>query len=181
MATAFSRCCLPLLRQPLEEVASDDRIETDDARARLRELVSDRYMGLGAHAVRTFIEELGEAHFQAVAARACVELAKLREESNKKTPDFVFSGGTDVHFEVKTPSVADGEFRFKQDIEDAWQGRLEQQAQLDAGDPIAFFEHWFAPYGDAPDNKQLTCAIAVLSSVTSMPSLNLTPSITLPI
>lgn len=153
---------LPLLERQLQEVASDDRIETEGARAKLRELLVDRNMGLDGHKTRTFIEELGEAHFHTLAGRAGVELAKLHERPNQKTPDYVFSGSTEVCFEVKTPSVANGEFRYQREIEDAWQGRLEQQDRLDEGHRIAFSELAKAPYGDAPGDKRLTCAVAVL-------------------
>ena len=153
---------LPLLRQTLQEVAADDGAELDGARTRLRELLSDPYMGLDPGAAKTFIENLGEAHFHVVAGRVGVDLVKLPENRNEKTPDFLFSGDPDVYFEVKTPSVVDGEFHFKRDIEHAWQARLAQQARLDEGRRIAFSEREIMPYDEPPDDNLVRHATTVL-------------------
>lgn len=155
---------LQLLLELVKDIEADSRNELDDAKNRLHDLLSDENMALDAHLSRKFIEELGEVHFHVVSKREGLDLVKIPERPDEKTPDFKICGGPDVYFEVKTPSVVGGDFGMKQTMENSWQGRIELENKIEKGQRIALVEQVVAPYGNVPHEKRLKCAITVLQN-----------------
>ena len=153
---------LALLSDLLRDIQSHDGADFDGAKRRLHELLSIEHMALDGRLTTKFIEELGEAHFHVLANRSGLDLQKIPETNQEKTPDFQLRAGPDIYFEVKTPSIAAGEFAMREDIEDSWRGRVDLQDQLDAGRRVALVEQMHAPYGPAPHEKRRTHVIAVL-------------------
>ena len=153
---------LPLLRLQLEDIDACQSTELLSSKERLRDMLADHNMGLDGRASREFIEELGEAHFHVVAMRRGFNLVKIPRKKGEKTPDFRHPGPPTVFFEVKTPSVVHGEYGMQTAIEDAWDGRVNQQHQLDSGRRVAFAELVVAPYGGARHEERVTRVIQVL-------------------
>lgn len=153
-----------LLTKLVKDIEADSRNELDDAKEKLLRLLSDKNMALDHHRSRNFIEQLGEAHFHVVSKQEGLNLVKIPERTNAKTPDFKICGDPDVYFEVKTPSVVDGELGIRQAIEDSWQGRIELENQIEKGQRIALVEQVVTPYGNVPHEKRLMCAISVLQN-----------------
>ena len=155
---------LSLLKYLVEEIEADTRDELDEAKSRLETLLLDENMALDEHLSRKFIEELGEAHFHVVSKRSGLDLSKIPTCKDKKTPDFKFCGDPTVYFEVKTPSVAGGDFGIGQVLEDSWQGRINLENQVEEGQRVALAEQVISPYGKVPYEYRLQYAITVLQN-----------------
>ena len=153
---------LTLLSSLVSDIHSHENVELDDAKQRLHDLLSDEQMALDGVLSTQFINELGEAHFYVLASRASFSLKKIPESNKRKTPDFKFLPDAGIYFEVKTPSITEGEIAMRRAIEESWQGQLDLEAQIDDGIRIAHITQEFDPYGPEPCGKRLTHMINVL-------------------
>lgn len=153
---------LLLLSDLLRDIQSHKGTELDGAKRRLHRLLSKEHMALDGRLTTQFIEELGEAHFHVMASRSGLNLQKIPETKHEKTPDFQLRDNADIYFEVKTPSIADGEYAMRKDIKNSLRGHLDLQGQLDSGRRVALVEQVRAPYGPARHENRLTHAITVL-------------------
>ena len=153
---------LALLGKQLEEIDACQRTDLRYSKERLRKMLANLDMALDGRSSREFIEELGEAHFHVIAIRRGLNLVRVARKKGQKTPDFSHPGPPEVYFEVKTPSVDRGEYGIKDTIEDALDGRIDQQRQLDSGRHVALVELVVAPYGSVPYEVRMTRLIEVL-------------------
>ena len=136
--------------------------ELNYCKERLRKLLSKRNMALDRIASIEFVSELGEAHFFILAKRAGVALNKISEERSRKTPDFRVVPNSDTCFEVKTPSIADGEFAMCKTLAESLDGQIVLEDQIKAGQRVAIVEQELAPYGHESRGKHITHSIDVL-------------------
>jgi hypothetical protein len=85
----------------------------------LRERISRSDFALDSRATNEFLQFLGEAHFVAICFTQGIRLERV-PETDTPTPDFKARvGAEELHFEVKTLSVAKGEFGIDLAIENS--------------------------------------------------------------
>lgn len=110
---------------------------------------------------QTFVQLIGEAQFWKMAKDRGVELDRIPERKNEKTPDFCLSGvsGTPPCFEVKTLSVVDGEFNLARLDEASFQAQLALSAQVAEGRSVATAITSASPHGAVEDGKTMTTII----------------------
>lgn len=116
----------------------------------LAELLDAPNFELDSHRTNKFAQLLGEAHFWLLCDRAGVPLARIPEQGKQamKTPDFESTAlPGQLHFEVKTLSVAGGDAGVSDAIASSMDAQLDLERQQRAGKPIAIAESEIAPYG----------------------------------
>lgn len=130
--------------------ASQNNAELAKYVVKLREIVERPDFALRGNDTNDFVQLLGEAHFQQLCLEKGLTLQRI-PEGPKKTPDFkCHTNGIDVHFEVKTLSVVDGEHGIKAALQNSLEAQVEIERQQNAGKKLAVAEHVVQPYGIKP-------------------------------
>ena len=116
----------------------------------LGELLDAPNFELDAQLTNKFAQLLGEAHFWLMCDQAGVPLNRIPEQGKQaqKTPDFEAAAlPGQLHFEVKTLSVAGGEHGVADALVSSMDAQLDIERQQRAGANIAMAESEIAPYG----------------------------------
>lgn len=110
--------------------------------------------------LQSFVQTTGEAQFWMLARAKGVLLERIPEVANK-TPDFRLAGAAAPApcFEVKTLSVAQGDFNLTNMDEDSYQAQLELRRQANEGAQVATAIHDVAPHGPIKDRRYQTAII----------------------
>ncbi len=138
----------------------------------LLNIVSKKDFALDSKETNKFAQILGEAHFYLLCKDKGLLLSRIKEEKNKKTPDFKFES-SDIHFEVKTLSVVSGDFGIKNSLEDALDAQIEIEQQLQQGKRIATGVSVVQPYGEKPYQKEKGTLTAVIDTLIEKTSQNI--------
>lgn len=115
----------------------------------LIELLKTKDFGLSPRLFNEFCQKMGEVHFYCLCLDKDIVLSKIREEKNKKTPDFSFKvGEKEYFFEVKTPSIIGGDQSINDDIEQGFDLNLylSSEPKCPSHPRSAIVEH--RPYGE---------------------------------
>lgn len=118
----------------------------------LLSIVSEKDFALDSEKTNKFAQILGEAHFYLLCKNKGISLTRIKEEKDKKTPDFKLESH-DMHFEVKTLSVVSGGLGIKKSLEDSLDAQIEIESQLKQGKRIATGVSIVQPYGEKPYQK----------------------------
>lgn len=111
-------------------------------------IAEQKNFALDAAAVNKFFQKLGEAHFYVLCAARGVVLERI-PEAKIKTPDFRWPPQVgQIHFEVKTLSVVDGESGIDEALETSFDAQLDLEGQRNSGKVVSMATSEFAPYGD---------------------------------
>lgn len=116
----------------------------------LIQIVKKPYFSSTQALTNDFAQLLGEAHFYLICQNKGINLARIPEQKNVKTPDFKLeleSESDEMNFEVKTLSVVAGEIGIKNSLENGLEAEIDLQDQLDAGKERAIAESVVQPYG----------------------------------
>lgn len=116
----------------------------------LAELLKAPNFELDSHCTNKFAQLLGEAHFWLLCDRAGVALSPIPEQGKQamKTPDFESTAlPGQLHFEVKTLSVAGGDAGVSDAIGSSMDAQLDIERQQRAGKQIAIAASEISPYG----------------------------------
>lgn len=141
---------LTRLRDALTSVeqAAPNSQQLDEYAKQLEKLLSQPNFELDPHLNNKFAQALGEAHFSLLCSNSGVNLRRITEVKNLKTPDFEANAlPGKLFFEVKTLSVVDGEAGIGKAISDSVIANLDLEAQIRNGQRIAIAESEVAPYG----------------------------------
>ncbi|WP_193314151.1 hypothetical protein [Xanthomonas sp. LMG 12461] len=127
----------------------------------IKQIFQDSNWLLNPVAFQRFIQLVGEAQFWRMAKERGVDLERIPERSNEKTPDFRLAGvaGLAPCFEVKTLSVVGGEFHLAEMDEISFKSQLSISSQLSDGRLMATAITEVSPHGVINDGKNMTAII----------------------
>jgi len=109
--------------------------------------LSQPHFALDPAATNTFMQDLAEAQFQALAASRAVDLLTLPTRASQGTPDFALNTDSSTTFEVKALSVVNGERGLREALERSLEAHIEIERQLAQGKRTALAESATAAYG----------------------------------
>jgi len=128
--------------------------------SKLDSLLNDPSFGVNPHLTNKFAQILGEAHFWLLCIDKGLRLMRIPEVSNKKTPDFSASIGTQSFcFEVKTLSVVGGDAGVASALHSSLNAHIDLEAQQRAGARIAMATSEAQPYSDKIERDQPVLSI----------------------
>lgn len=143
---------LQLLAPCVEEVESASKLGDVLAKyycQKMRKLLEQKNLMTKGQSVSEFAQVLGEAHFAVMCKKRGVELEQIKEQKNRKTPDFRFGNQTPIaHFEIKTFSIVEGEHGINADLSRALNAQIEIKQQINEGAGIAISTSEVRPYGE---------------------------------
>lgn len=127
--------------------------------AKLKRLLLSPNFAIDHKLTAKFAQTLGEAQFYSMCLDRDVRLERIPEK-NKKTPDFRINyPDVAVHFEVKTPSVVDGDIGIKKTLEDGMDAMINMEAQFKKGQQVASSYSFIQPYGQLADYHRPTMTV----------------------
>lgn len=134
----------------IESAAAIDSTLADYCR-KLKEMVQHPNFVLNGRLVSEFAQLFGEAHFVTLCRERGVELTKIREQKNTKTPDFLHTAEKqNLYFEVKTLSVVDGGRGIDCDLLSSLNAQIDIERQQKEGKRIAIGISEMQPYSAKP-------------------------------
>ena len=151
------------LARPIQEIDQVDDQFLRRCRSRLSKQLELSNMGLDARLTREFVQDLGEAHFYALCKAREIDLTRV-PGADHETPDFVTDTGPAEFFEIKTPCFLGGERPITNLLEESFEGRIDIQQQLDAGQTVGSSTQVIQPYGAIERGRQLTRLIEILQA-----------------
>lgn len=128
---------------------------------KLMALMGRPMFGLDGRLTNDFAQLLGEAHFLVLCQDKGVDLQRIPEEQNKKTPDFAATFGSEsAHFEVKTLSVVNGESGISAAQMSSLEANIDIESQLKSGKRIASAISESQPYGNKVQNRETVLGVS---------------------
>lgn len=127
----------------------------------IKQIFQDSNWLLNPITFQKFIQLVGEAQFWQMAKERGVDLGRIPERNNEKTPDFRLAAvaGLAPCFEVKTLSVVGGAFHLAEMDERSFEAQLSLSSQISDGRLVATAITEVSPHGVINDGKNMTAII----------------------
>lgn len=172
VANGYLHLLAPYVKE-VESASSQDEMLAGYCQ-RMRALLERNDLMTNGESVNEFAQVFGEAHFAALCTKRGVVLKRIKEQKDKKTPDFFYGDPNPIaHFEVKTLSIVNGGRGIDGDLLRALDAQIQIEQQLKEGSKVAIGISEVQPYGERVPKYGMIAA--VLSTLIEKARQNIKP------